>query len=996
MLFLNMWLLAGIASIAVPIVIHLLNRRSAKFVDWGAIQFLLDSLVNRRRRILLEEVLLLGSRCLLLALVATAMARPFVPSGAGAAWLVVLPILLLAVVTFGVSFALWQYRRLRFGLMLGALGLLLLGFGLIALEQRLSLRRFGGAGQRDVAIVIDASMSMSVATDGSTNLEKARTEAARLLDHAGRKTAFSVIVGGPVPKAVVPAPIRDRNLLLEAIETIETTGGAMNVPDALAEAALSLSKGSNPSKQIIVLSDGQAIGWDLNAPSRWKFITDTFKRLPTAPQVVFRRLTLPQTFRNLAVTAITPSRSVFGVDREVGINVSVMNTGTEAITPSEIKLLINDLELVDRTIGQVAPGMTETIRFKHRFTKQGSYLLTAATGVSDDLPGDDTLSVAHNVIGKLPVLLVDGNPSPRFLERAAAFALVALVPGARTMPQSQTASSSEYLVEPELIDAPLLSTVRDFSKYGAVILADVPTVPADTAQLLVDYVRRGGGLLIAPGARAMPEFYNAWTETGRRPVLPARIEKRIAIGRGEDPAKPSITTFSHPALKVVSDASQNDIGTVNVTDYWQLKESPSDERVTVGARLNNGDPLLVERRIGNGMVLLTAISLDTHGSNLATKHAFLPIMHELVCFLANPTGIRLNLEPARKMSVVLSGNLGLSGVAAAQANGFRGDYFRGIDLDQQGGRPQDPKNKPAATRLDDKIDFNPWTGDLMPDGMKAEQFSVRWTGRFKVPQSGQYTFHTFTDDGVRLYVNGKLLVDRWVMQMGENAGTVQLDAAAEHNLRFEYFQGPGGGAARLFWSGPGLSRQLMPSSVIKAGAQGRAEAGVVDTQTEAVGPGGLKLNASIGLAPEGVVAVLEGDVAPGEYRLAVPPGYQTTLAAVAGQDGTVPFTVTRQPEESTLTEMDDTAIAYVRRQVGLLVAKSVEDLLQVLSGKAFGEELWRPLAAAALALLLAEVLLTRWIASRRRTGESVKVDFEELGRPSKAFREQLDKVRAGA
>ena len=62
-----------------PLIIHLLNRRKAKVVEWGAMRFLVGSLVSRRRRIQIEEMILLALRCLLMALLALAVARPFTP-----------------------------------------------------------------------------------------------------------------------------------------------------------------------------------------------------------------------------------------------------------------------------------------------------------------------------------------------------------------------------------------------------------------------------------------------------------------------------------------------------------------------------------------------------------------------------------------------------------------------------------------------------------------------------------------------------------------------------------------------------------------------------------------------------------------------------------------------------------------------------------------------------------------------------------------------------
>src|SRR5690606_29991691 len=82
----NPWMLLGLLGMAIPIVIHLLNRRRADVIDWGAMQFL-EAAPNARQRVRIADALLLAGRMLLLGLVALAMARPswsLAPDVAGA------------------------------------------------------------------------------------------------------------------------------------------------------------------------------------------------------------------------------------------------------------------------------------------------------------------------------------------------------------------------------------------------------------------------------------------------------------------------------------------------------------------------------------------------------------------------------------------------------------------------------------------------------------------------------------------------------------------------------------------------------------------------------------------------------------------------------------------------------------------------------------------------------------------------------------------------
>ena len=106
MLFLHPWLLAGLVAVSIPIIIHLMRRQAAKPMDWGAMRFLFDTISVRRRKMEWEDLLLMAARCLLLALVALAIARPFLAPDSQVPWMFVLPAGLLGIALLGASFVL--------------------------------------------------------------------------------------------------------------------------------------------------------------------------------------------------------------------------------------------------------------------------------------------------------------------------------------------------------------------------------------------------------------------------------------------------------------------------------------------------------------------------------------------------------------------------------------------------------------------------------------------------------------------------------------------------------------------------------------------------------------------------------------------------------------------------------------------------------------------------------------------------------------------------
>lgn len=120
----------------------------------------------------------------------------------------------------------------------------------------------------------------------------------------------------------------------------------------------------------------------------------------------------------------------------------------------------------------------------------------------------------------------------------------------------------------------------------------------------------------------------------------------------------------------------------------------------------------------------------------------------------------------------------------------------------------------VRTRTDRTIDFN-W-GSAAPDpAVQADNFSVRWSGQVLAPAAGTYTFTTLSDDGVRLYVNGQLLVDNWTNHPAvQNSGTIALAANQKYNIRLDYYERGGDATIRLSWAYPGQTSQVVPQSML--------------------------------------------------------------------------------------------------------------------------------------------------------------------------------------
>jgi hypothetical protein len=203
MSFLHPTLLAvGLASIAIPLIIHFFLRKRRKPVRWAAMRFLLEAYRKHRRRRKLEQIILLALRCLLIAALAIGIARPI----------------------------------------LGGLG-----------DSRAAT----------LVVVVDNGLVSGLAEDGGTVLDRHLEQAAELIRarDAGRGDRVAVVAAAAPPESVVASPTLDHESALRALERIETRSSRSDLSGALSLAASLLGDEgeiADADHRIVILSDWRA------------------------------------------------------------------------------------------------------------------------------------------------------------------------------------------------------------------------------------------------------------------------------------------------------------------------------------------------------------------------------------------------------------------------------------------------------------------------------------------------------------------------------------------------------------------------------------------------------------------------------------------------------------------------------------------------------------------------------------------------------------------
>lgn len=149
-----------------------------------------------------------------------------------------------------------------------------------------------------------------------------------------------------------------------------------------------------------------------------------------------------------------------------------------------------------------------------------------------------------------------------------------------------------------------------------------------------------------------------------------------------------------------------------------------------------------------------------------------------------------------------------SSLAKSAGNGLQAQYYEGTDLTNL-----------KLTRTDTTVNFN-WEQNAPDLALPTDYFSVRWTGQIQPKYSETYTFYTNSDDGVRLWVNGQLLVDNWTdHSVTENSGMIPLIASQSYDIRLEYYEKTADSICQLQWSSSSQSKEIVPESQLFSGSQ---------------------------------------------------------------------------------------------------------------------------------------------------------------------------------
>jgi len=476
-----------------------------------------------------------------------------------------------------------RHRRLRYFLLL-SLRLLVLLLLILAFANPFVNRNAATlASNRLVLLVVDNSFSMRA----GTRLADAKEAAMSVLGAKGPARAQVAAFGSQLH--LMTQPIEDQSALRAAVQAIQPGDGHGNFGE-LSRAVRAMAAAVHTPIELHLFSDMQR--GDLAATFSDMALPDNVK-LAMHPVVTKAQ-------PNWTVEQVNAPGQVWGKDaKPVHVRAVIAGYGTPAAQRS-VSLVVNGKTTATKTVAVPANGRAP-VDFPSLEVPYGFSRCEVKIDSADAFPSDDLRRFAVERSDPRKALLIHNygdNRSPVYV-------------GAALSAAAQSAFILESINVNEAAD-------RKPSNYAFIVLSDVNTVPSILENSLAEYVRSGGSLLIAAGTSAgarlqIPIFGARIVETRDYSRVPDRY---MAVGSSDS---------SYPSVAKAD-------GWLGVRFFYALHVDPGDARVIV--RLGDQTPLLMEKHIGEGRIVLLATGLDNLTNDFPLHPAFVPFIEQTALYLA--------------------------------------------------------------------------------------------------------------------------------------------------------------------------------------------------------------------------------------------------------------------------------------------------------------------------------------------------------------------------
>lgn len=468
---------------------------------------------------------------------------------------------------------------------------------------------------RDVAIVLDMSFSMGYRTGRDTVWERALELAAGIIEGLGENDRYCIYLAHENPRPLIAEPVSDKETGLAQLNALQLGYGSSRLEPAIHAAYAALTEADERRlRELHVITDNQALPWSgfgAGKENEGEGMSDD-RRLTVFVSLL--GVTAPE---NVAPGKIELIPAVISAEAGGRARTSLVYSGPPRETV--ISMFIGGEEIARRSV-LLGTRQSTDISFAIPPLPVGIHQGRLETP-ADNLPVDDAFHFLIRVREDLPSLVVGGESETFFL-RAALRAIGGGVTPAWIKPS-------------ELPSANL-------REYTCIFLCDSLPLAGQELSTLNDFIRGGGVVAVFPGRRAGVEDYRAW---GSLPAPEAIRE----FPRHQSRRSMAWRARQHPVLLDIGGPEASPVVAVQQALSWP--EENDDEQTRVLASFGDGQPLLIERLLGDGSLMIFAVSADRSWSTLPLTPYYLPIISGIIEYSATTGASSAFIEGTDRLAI---------------------------------------------------------------------------------------------------------------------------------------------------------------------------------------------------------------------------------------------------------------------------------------------------------------------------------------------------------
>jgi Aerotolerance regulator N-terminal len=627
------FIFAGLAATAIPLLIHLLNRRRYVRVPFAAMRFLHSAAQQNARRVRVEQIALLLVRSLLVFAICFAVARPVLPFN-----------------TLGAV----SRQRLHH---------------VVLIDNSASTRQIlpldGGLGDSSdaFAVVSTESDGRSATRMGTrTAFSEIVRVADALVDSFAENDAVSLITVSHPARAEIEFASVDRRRVVNRLADLSATYQEADLVGAFRLTGSIVGQTGFPAghTRVYLVTDLARSGWEHPRVSAGTIgaARELVDALGTNDMTVVD--VGDDSAGNVAIVGLISADGSgeyesydvqmqrIGDRGRIGIANMPVRMVAQVVnysdTPADVQSLRIELDgqVIRRLeLRPIAPGQPEFVEFSIAADGEGTHIVEAAldSDWADSVVYDDTRRASVEFVDRIPVLLLDDRAGGRGSFGGADFLKTALQPGGGdgdTVFTVRIAEPTDFLDE----------RLGDYRLIG---LCDVKSLDETGWARLRDFVADGGGLFVFASPRADREQYNSLGFVGGDGVLPGSLVEFIEspTGNGREgflrSSRLQGDAFSHPVLHDFSSRPDSGLFQTRILGFWELRP---DAAASVLLRHVNGLPALVEKSIGRGRVIQCSFPAGMTWTNLPAKGDFVALVVGMACHLGTVRGVNRDLHPS--------------------------------------------------------------------------------------------------------------------------------------------------------------------------------------------------------------------------------------------------------------------------------------------------------------------------------------------------------------